>query len=146
MKAWQLGAMGAVLAVAMTACPSGRGAGNATSVFPMKTGQTWAAVFQTSQGNVTVGFQLSSAPEYDDDGDVIADLATTSNVEGGIGYVLTEDDIFVTQFAINRAQKTNLLCAADNAANFSSPVRGVGLLSQNGKNSGEFNCTLQRVK
>jgi hypothetical protein len=146
MKTWQMGVIGAALAMVMTACPSGRGAGDARAVFPVKSGETWAATFTINGSTATVGFQLDGAPEYDDDGDVIADFATTSNVAGGFGYVLTEDNIFVAQFVVNRQQKTGLLCGAQNGSNFGNPVRGAGFAIQDGKQAGSLTCTLQRIR
>jgi hypothetical protein len=146
MKTWQMGVAGALLAVAITACPSGRGPGNAAAVFPVKSGETWTAVFTSNAGTATVGFQLDGAPEYDDEGDVIADFATTSNVQGGFGFVLTQDNLFVAQFIVNRQQKTALACGAQAGSNFSNPVRGIGIATQDNKRAGELNCTLQRIR
>jgi hypothetical protein len=145
MKAWSLGLMGAALALVMTACPSGRGS-NPGAIFPVKAGETWTAEFTVKSQKLTVGFQLDGPADFDEDGDVVADFATTGNVKGGFGYVLTKDNVFVSQFSLNPADKTNLICGATNDGNLAKGVKGVGFLYQNGKSVGELACTLQRIK
>jgi hypothetical protein len=145
MKTWQLGLMGVALAAAMTACPSGRG-GDAVSSFPVKAGETWAADFTASTQKLTVGFQLDGAPEFDKDGDIVADLVTTDNVKGGVAFVLTKDNLFFTQFVINAADRTFLFCGTGNDANLAKGVKATGFLSQNGKKTADVPCTLRRAK
>jgi hypothetical protein len=145
MRAWQLGLMGAALALVFTACPSGRGS-NPGAIFPVKAGETWTAEFTVKNQKLTVGFQLDGPADFDEDGDIVADFATTGNVKGGFGYVLTKDNIFVSQFSINPADKSNLLCLADNDGNLAKGVKGAGFLYQNGKKVGDLPCTLQRIK
>jgi hypothetical protein len=140
MKSWQLGVLGAALALMMTACPSGRG-GNATSNFPIKAGDVWAVVFANSGGTVTVGFGLDGAPEYDD-GDIYADFKTTNNVAGGFGYVLTQTGRFQASFVIDAAKRQNLSCFADNTGNLTSKVSG-GVFEA-GKRVADINCAFKR--
>ena len=141
MNAWQLGSMGAALAIVMTACPSARG-GSPAAIFPIKSGDVWSVAFSNSGGNVTVGFALDGAPEYDDAGDIGADFKTTDNVAGGFGYVLTETGRFQASFVIDAAKKQNLSCFADNAGNLASKVSG-GLF-ENGKRVADLNCVFKR--
>jgi hypothetical protein len=141
MKSWQLGVLGAALAIVMTACPTGRG-GDATANYPIKAGDVWSVVFSNSGGTVTVGFGLASAPEYDEDGDIYAKFKTTDNVAGGFGYALTESGRFQASFVIDAAKRQNLSCFADNTGSLSSKVSG-GVF-ENGKRVGDLNCAFKR--
>jgi hypothetical protein len=141
MKSWQLGVLGAALAIVMTACPTGRG-GNAGANFPIRAGDVWGVVFSNSGSTVTVGFGLDGAAEYDEDGDIYAEFKTTSNVSGGFGYVLTETNRFQASFVIDATKRQNLSCFADNTGSLTSKVNG-GLF-ENGKRVGDVNCAFKR--
>ncbi len=145
MKVWQTGVIGLALVTAMTACPSGRG-GDATSLFPVKSGETWAAKFATSSGNVTIGYQLDGAPQFDADGDIEVDFATTNNVEGGYGFVLMKDNIFQASFVLSSKDKVTLSCLAPNGSGLAAGAKGNGILNQNGNRTRGIDCTVQRVK
>jgi hypothetical protein len=141
MKTWQLGVMGAALAIAMTACPSGRG-GSPSANFPIKAGDVWGVVFSNSGGTVTVGFGLDGAPEYDEDGDIYAEFKTTKNVAGGFGYVLTQTGRFQASFVVDAAKRQNLSCFADNTGGLSSNVSGG--VYENGKRLNDISCAFKR--
>ena len=143
MSKWQMGLIGAALTVAMTACP-GRSSdqGNASSAFPIKSGDVWAVTFTNSGGTIVVGLTLNGAPEYDDDGDVYADFKTTNNVQGGFGYVITKDKIFQASVVVDRAKKRNFSCFANNTGSLTSNVSG-GIF-ENGKRIGDLKCSFKK--
>jgi len=146
MKQWQMGLIGAALVAGMTACPAPNRSGNADprNAFPIKADAEWDVIFTGDNGEVlrTIGFALNGAPEYDEDGDILADFRTTSNATASYGYVFPKTSRFQASFVIDTAKKLRADCYADNTPNLNSRVSGAVL--ENNKEVGKVPCSFKR--
>ena len=145
MKNWQMGLVGAALVGVMTACPAPNrsGAGDARTVFPIKSGAEWdVSFFDGKELLRKIGFALDGNPEYDDDGDVYADFRTTNNATASYGWAYPQTGRFQASVVIDSAKKLKVNCYADNTPNLNSNVSGA--LMENNKEVGKVPCAFTR--
>ena len=108
--------------------------------FPMRSSETWSALWLLDKQEVGVVFQLKSTPAIDSDGDVSASLNVSgSGAEAGVGYIDNSDGTFVVTIKIKTLRFT---CYAPLGSNWGAAVVGKGVVSVNSNNPTALPCAM----